>query len=139
MAPIRLNVYLCTSVQPTIYFPRHEVRLEPMRSLAGDLPSSQAAQARGVPLRLKIDFVRTPTLFGTKAVTRSVDRTTEVANMWSDQEIGRVFGRVFLPAGTYRVTTTLVDGAPELASLHPTFALPTQAVRQFGDCSEADE
>lgn len=121
---IDLKLYVCTVLQPTINFPKRELHNELILGLVGALPGGSWKQQPGIPLRLKIEFSRRVDAASTVAVVwRSVDSTTETIESWGNEEIGRIFESVTLPAGHYYVVATLVDGAPELSALHPTFEL----------------
>lgn len=121
---IDLKLYVCTVLQPTINFPKRELHGEHILGLVGALPGGNWKQQPGIPLRMKIEFVRrADAASSVPVVWRSVDSTSETIESWGNEEIGRIFESVTLPAGHYYVVATLVDGAPALSALHPSFEL----------------
>lgn len=122
---IDLTLRTCEVIQPTIYFPRRELRDESLLRLVGALPGAAWKQTPGVSLRLKVTFNRQ--IDGgephTSVLWRSMDVTTDIVESWGNEDVGRIFGATTLPAGRYLVVATLVEGEPQLSGLHPTFGL----------------
>src|SRR5664280_250078 len=101
---IDLTLYVCTVLEPTLNFPKRELHDDNIRGLVGALSGGNWKRQPGVPLRLKVEFLRdvgaAPTV---PVVWRSIDVTSETIESWGNEEIGRIFGSVTLPAGHYRV------------------------------------